>query len=33
MRVVWLSKSEDQDLWIMNDSLYKTELLKDAGKL
>jgi hypothetical protein len=31
MRVVWLSKSEDQDLWIMNDSLYKTELLKDAG--
>jgi len=32
MRVVWLSKTSDEDLWVTNDSLYKTELLKDAGK-
>ncbi|KAG4089356.1 hypothetical protein H8356DRAFT_1055114 [Neocallimastix lanati (nom. inval.)] len=31
MRVVWLSKTSDEDLWVTNDSLYKTELLKDAG--
>jgi len=32
MRVAWLSRaSPDQELWIMNDSLYKTELLNDAG--
>jgi len=34
MRVAWLSRAENnQNLWIMNDSLYKTELLKDAGKI
>jgi len=31
MRVVWLNKVPNQDLWIMNDSLYKTNLLNDAG--
>jgi len=32
MRVAWLSRVDNnQNLWIMNDSLYKTELLKDAG--
>ncbi|ORX56517.1 hypothetical protein BCR36DRAFT_580827 [Piromyces finnis] len=32
MRVVWLNRvSQNQNLWVMNDYLYKTELLKDAG--
>lgn len=31
MRVVWLSKNPESDRWETKDSLYKTELLKDAG--